>query len=191
MSSPNLPDPERTRRLVGGGCLTVAVLGGIVALSIALLVPPLLDPQANALEVYGEMLLSAALALPAGLVYLTVPRLLDRYDPEPWYALLGCMLWGGIVATAISIYPNSCVAGVLSGNVGEVVSSTFVAPVIEEGTKGLAIFGVFYFLRREFDGVVDGVIYATFTAISFAAVENVIYYSNAMHEGADAFRTVA
>jgi hypothetical protein len=32
------------------------------------------------------------------------------------------------------------------------------------------------FLRREFDGVVDGIIYATFAAIGFAATENVIYY---------------
>ena len=46
--------------------------------------------------------------------------------------------------------------------------------------KGLAVFGVFYFLRREFDGVVDGVIYATFVALGFAATENIIYYSNAV-----------
>src|SRR5262249_38140325 len=34
-------------------------------------------------------------------------------------------------------------------------------------------------LRREFDGVVDGIIYATFCALGFAAVENVIYYARA------------
>ena len=50
--------------------------------------------------------------------------------------------------------------------------------------KGLAVLGVFYFLRREFDGVVDGVIYATFAALGFAAVENVVYYSNAMRADA-------
>ena len=33
------------------------------------------------------------------------------------------------------------------------------------------------FLRREFDGVVDGIIYATFCALGFAAVENIIYYA--------------
>jgi hypothetical protein len=46
--------------------------------------------------------------------------------------------------------------------------------------KGVAVLGVFYFLRREFDGVVDGVIYATFVALGFAATENIIYYSNAV-----------
>src|SRR4029077_20615052 len=38
---------------------------------------------------------------------------------------------------------------------------------------------MFYFMRREFDGVVDGVIYATFAALGFAAVENILYYGNA------------
>ena len=46
--------------------------------------------------------------------------------------------------------------------------------------KGMAVFGVFFFLKREFDGVVDGVIYATFAALGFAATENIIYYANAV-----------
>src|SRR3982751_742558 len=43
---------------------------------------------------------------------------------------------------------------------------------------------MFFFMRRQFDGVVDGVIYATFAALGFAAVENIIYYSNAAREEA-------
>jgi hypothetical protein len=53
------------------------------------------------------------------------------------------------------------------------------APLTEEFFKGLGVFGVFYFARREFDGVVDGIIYATFVALGFAATENVIYYGRA------------
>src|SRR6185436_7726279 len=45
--------------------------------------------------------------------------------------------------------------------------------------KGLAVFGIFFFLRREFDGVVDGIIYGTFAALGFAATENVMYYARA------------
>jgi hypothetical protein len=58
------------------------------------------------------------------------------------------------------------------------------APIVEEFFKGLAVFGMFFFLRRQFDGVVDGVIYATFAALGFAAIENIIYYSNAAREEA-------
>ncbi|HKQ71362.1 MAG TPA: PrsW family intramembrane metalloprotease, partial [Polyangiaceae bacterium] len=53
------------------------------------------------------------------------------------------------------------------------------APLSEEAFKGMVIFGFFYFLRREFDGVVDGIIYGTFAALGFAATENVMYYSRA------------
>ena len=59
------------------------------------------------------------------------------------------------------------------------VTACVCAPVVEELWKGLGVFGVFFFLRREFDGVVDGVIYATFTALGFAANENVTYYASA------------
>jgi RsiW-degrading membrane proteinase PrsW (M82 family) len=43
----------------------------------------------------------------------------------------------------------------------------------------MAVFFMYYFMRREFDGVVDGVIYATFAALGFAACENILYYSRA------------
>jgi RsiW-degrading membrane proteinase PrsW (M82 family) len=62
---------------------------------------------------------------------------------------------------------------------GEIVGAAVCAPIVEEFWKGLAVFGMFYFWRREFDGVVDGIIYATFAALGFAAVENVVYYARA------------
>ncbi len=61
------------------------------------------------------------------------------------------------------------------------------APIFEEAWKGLGVLALFWFLRREFDGVVDGVIYATFIGIGFAAVENVLYYSEATRKGNDVF----
>jgi len=49
----------------------------------------------------------------------------------------------------------------------------------------LAIFGMVVFLRKEFDGIVDGIIYGTFAGIGFAATENVIYYAR-YHDSLDA-----
>jgi hypothetical protein len=57
------------------------------------------------------------------------------------------------------------------------------APLVEEFWKGLGVLGVFLFLRREFDGVIDGIMYATFTAIGFATIENVTYYATAAEGG--------
>src|SRR5438105_15896766 len=69
-----------------------------------------------------------------------------------------------------------------SGAHTHAVTACVCAPLVEEFWKGLAIFGVFFFLRREFDGVVDGIIYATFCALGFAAVENITYYARAAIE---------
>jgi len=45
---------------------------------------------------------------------------------------------------------------------------------------------LFFFKRKEFDGIVDGVVYATMVALGFAMTENVQYYGSALRSGADA-----
>jgi RsiW-degrading membrane proteinase PrsW (M82 family) len=118
---------------------------------------------------------------------LWIPRLIDRFDPEPWWALALVLGWGAVAACGVAATVNTGVemlATDLGGkDFGAIAGACISAPIVEEGMKGVAVFGVFYFLRREFDGVVDGVIYATFTALGFAATENIIYYSSAvMHD---------
>lgn len=180
-----LPDPDKTRRTVGLWLFTVTTVVGAVLLAAEFLLPPLFAPDPAG--AYLAMVVGALLAFPAAAMYLTVPRLLDRYDPEPWYALAGCLLWGGIVSCALAAIINGFAAGVghaVGGpEGGEVLSAVVSAPIVEEAFKCIGVWGVFYFLRREFDGVVDGIIYATFTALGFAAVENVLYYSEAAVAG--------
>ncbi|MFO0662101.1 MAG: PrsW family intramembrane metalloprotease [Polyangiaceae bacterium] len=57
------------------------------------------------------------------------------------------------------------------------------APFVEEAFKGIALVGLLVFFRREFDGLVDGVVYATFVALGFAAFENVVYYARGTLSG--------
>lgn len=179
-----LPDPDKTRRAVGLLLFLIGVGAGAVLLFGLFIRMPAL---AGDLGLLRRMGVGAALAFPASLVYLIVPRVLDRYDPEPWYALAGCLVWGGLAAAGFSAVINTAV-GAFTGRlfgpaVGDAIGSVVSAPIVEELTKGLGVFGVFYFLRREFDGIVDGVIYASFVAIGFAAVENVIYYARAAETG--------
>ncbi len=172
-------DPDRSRRQLGLLLFAAGVGLGVVLDLLLLLLPALASPKP--LRTLGIMGLSAALAFPAAALYLTVPRLLDRYDPEPLYALLGCLLWGATFATGVSAAVNSAVealaASLLGADGGEALAAVLSAPFVEEATKGLAVLGVFWFLHREFDGYIDGVLYATFTAVGFAAVENVLYYA--------------
>jgi RsiW-degrading membrane proteinase PrsW (M82 family) len=176
------PDPERTRRIVGGIVYAVCMIGGAAALVVFFLVMPLASPDPAG--EYAAMGIGALCALPPLAIYLWIPRLIDRFDPEPWWALALVLGWGAIAACGVAATVNTGVEGLttaLAGDpqVGTIVGACVSAPIVEEGMKGLAVFGVFYFLRREFDGVVDGVIYATFAALGFAAVENIIYYSAA------------
>jgi RsiW-degrading membrane proteinase PrsW (M82 family) len=96
-------------------------------------------------------------------------------------------LWGALVATgfaglintAVDVAVRDSIGGKAGQNIGAFVTAVVSAPFCEEFFKGLAVFGVFFFLRREFDGIVDGIIYATFCALGFAAIENISYYARA------------
>lgn len=169
---------QRMRRL--GLTLFWCGTGVGALLSFELIFLPALASENGHLD---AMLQGALFALPAAGVYLTVPRLLDRFDPEPWYALAGCLAWGAFAAFGFSALVNTqviaAVSEVAGRELGVLAGVVISAPLVEELSKGLAVLGMFRFLRREFDGVVDGIIYATFTAIGFAAVENVDYYARA------------
>jgi RsiW-degrading membrane proteinase PrsW (M82 family) len=175
------PDPEKTRRIIGAVIYGVVMLGGLIALVFFFLVMPLAsdDPASE----YEAMGIGALCALPPLAIYLWIPRMIDRFDPEPWWALALVLGWGAIAACGVAATVNTGVEILASAaggkEFGEIVGACISAPFVEEGMKGLAVFGVFYFLRREFDGVVDGVIYATFAALGFAATENIIYYAGA------------
>ena len=152
---------------VGLSLLVAGLIVGALLLVVGVIAPAL--ETSHSRRILGIATLAAC--LPVG-VYLFVPWIVDRYDPEPWWALLGVFLWGALFATGVSGVINSIV-GHLFGRFAMLAVS---APLVEELTKGMAIWGMVMFLRRDFDGVVDGIIYATFVAIGFAAIENILYY---------------
>jgi len=180
------PDPEGTRKIIGAILYALGMLMGGFLLLVVFVIPAFTSKHAD-VEI-NAMLVGAALALPPLVIYLWIPWIVDRYDPEPWWCLLMALAWGGIAACGFSALINTAVQ--ITGNAvggesfGDVLGACVSAPIVEELFKGLAVFGMFFFLRRQFDGVVDGVIYATFAALGFAAVENIIYYSNAAREEA-------
>ncbi len=185
------PDPELRRRLAGAALYGAGMIAGATSLAYFFVLVPLAsrDPAAR----YASMGVGALYALPPLAIYLWIPRLFDRFDPEPWWALALVLGWGAIAACGISAAVNTEVerlaAGVGGREYAEMMGACVSAPLVEEALKGAAVLGVFYFLRREFDGAVDGVIYATFAALGFAAVENVIYYGRAAAGPGDTLAT--
>ena len=181
---PRPPDPDRKHRIVGLTLWIIGMVIGIVLNIFGTVVEVFTAPNPG--NVAGAMVVGALLAFPPLVVYLFVPAVIDRYDPEPWWCLAMAFLWGAIVATGFAGFINSIVGVVASGafgaETGKLIMVVVSAPLSEEIFKGLCVLGFFYFLRREFDGVVDGIIYATFCALGFAAVENVSYYARAAVE---------
>jgi len=113
---------------------------------------------------------------------------LDRYEKEPKLLLGAAFLWGVVVAGGGAFILNT-VFGigiyVLTGSEGaaEFGTTSIIAPIIEEGLKGLAVLVVFFLFRYEFDSILDGIVYASITAMGFAAIENVLYiYRNGFLE---------
>lgn len=181
------PDPDQTRRNVGLALWIIGIIAGVILNIVFTLAEVLFSKSPGAMA--GAIVVGALFAFPPLLVYLFVPTILDRFDPEPWWCLLMAFLWGAITATGFAGMINTVVhivfSNVFDKETGELVSAAVSAPIAEELWKGLVILGFFYFLRREFDGIVDGIIYAIFCALGFAAVENVSYYARAAVQGQD------
>ena len=185
------PAPDRNRRAVGLALWIVAMAMGVI-LNIFFQFLEIFSAR-NPGRMAGAVVQGAVFAFIPLMFYLSIPAVLDRYDPEPWWCLAMAFLWGAVVATGFAGFINTVVFEIVRGlagrNAGHFVRVVISAPLCEELFKGLAVFGTFYFLRREFDGVVDGIIYATFCALGFAAVENIGYYARAEMHGTTELQT--
>ena len=136
---------------------------------------------------FGAALVGVAVAFAAAPFYLAVWLWLDRNDPEPAWILAALLAWGGGAATFVSGIVNDVFSGVTRAvsrdpQLAAILSASVSAPLIEEATKGLAILLLLLFLRREFDGVIDGIVFAGVVALGFATVENVLYYGRAVSQ---------
>ncbi|WP_194948170.1 PrsW family intramembrane metalloprotease [Actinomyces trachealis] len=127
------------------------------------------------------LLIPTLLALiPLGIVLGSVIWV-DRWEPEPFGLLLTAFLWGAGVATLISMLVNTTSSSLAYGATGDpyqanTFSAVITAPLVEEGTKGLGVLLIFLIWRRNFDGPVDGVVYAAVCAAGFAFAENILYF---------------
>lgn len=122
--------------------------------------------------------------LGAALVYW-----LDRYEKEPKLLLGAAFFWGVIIAAGGAFIINT-VFGIgiflATGNetLTDFATTSIIAPIVEEFLKGLAVAIVFLLFRKEFDSILDGIIYAAMAALGFAAAENTFYiYSHGYEEG--------
>lgn len=178
-----LPTGKRQRRFVLGPIVVLVVLAVFVLVVVGILA----DNLGGAAVVAGALLA----LLPVGPV-VAVFLWIDRWEPEPPHLLLAAFGWGAGIAALIALLINSPVSALLDQQLGadqgNIVSVAVVAPVVEEAVKGAFVVGLLLFKRREFDGIVDGIVYAGLTAAGFAFTENILYIGTTLvehHSGGD------
>jgi protease PrsW len=125
-------------------------------------------------------ILSVLLGFVPMLLFAGFVNWLDRYEKEPKLLLGVVFFWGAIVAAGAAFLVNTVLGLGIYIFTGSDAATTFatgslIAPVVEEILKGMAVLLVFLVFRREFDSVLDGIIYAAIVALGFAATENVYY----------------
>jgi protease PrsW len=130
------------------------------------------------------------------IIYLLFIRAIDLYEREPLRYVVPVFMWGFAVATTISLVFNTIASvtfdAVVSKEAASFLTAVFVAPVVEECAKGLAlliIFVVAYLASRrrrliEFAGVMDGIVYGAAVGFGFALAEDILY---GMQYGAETF----
>lgn len=116
-------------------------------------------------------------------LFATFVYWLDRYEKEPGLLLGGAFVWGAFIAAGAAYLLNTVLGlGVLlitgSETAADVSTTSFIAPIVEETFKGLAVLLIFLLARKEFDSILDGIVYAAVTALGFAATENSYYIYN-------------
>ena len=137
--------------------------------------------------------LSLFLGVIPAFVYATFVYWLDRYEKEPILLLGGVFIWGAVVAAGGAFILNTLfgisvflVTG--SEAATDIATGSISAPLVEESLKGFAVLIVFLLFRKEFDSILDGIVYAGIAALGFAATENSFYifsygYQEAGYEG--------
>ncbi|WEO78566.1 PrsW family intramembrane metalloprotease [Cryobacterium sp. SO2] len=181
IQSPVWSAPVRRTRL---STVVWASVGIVVAALAVILVLVYLSTFLGA----GALLVCLLLALvPLTLVILAV-RWIDRWEPEPRPALWFAFLWGAGVSivTALVFDLGVQIVVATSGTArpaGDFLTAVVQAPLVEESAKGFGLLLLFWVIRGQFNGPIDGVVYAAMIAAGFAFSENIQYFGVAMLDG--------
>ena len=176
---PATPRPSVIARAFRGAVTTALVLAmvitGLMVLAIA------------GLETGGvAFVLALCLAILPVPVYLAIVLWIDRFEPEPLRMIVLTFAWGATIACFVAILLNTIgelvVAEELGTEAAEVYGASFSAPVVEEAAKAAVLFGIFWWKRDEFNGLIDGIVYAALVGLGFAMTENVLYYGRGAAE---------
>jgi RsiW-degrading membrane proteinase PrsW (M82 family) len=171
--------------------IVAGVIATLFAVLLGLIVLVLIGAETGLVELMIGMV-CAILPVP---VYVILLLWIDRYESEPLWMLITTFFWGALVAIFIALIFNTGVEIIamiathsdeLASHVGAVIS----APIVEESAKALILVIFFFWKKDEFDGIVDGIVYAGMAGLGFAMTENILYYGRAIQKGPEMLTAV-
>ncbi len=114
-------------------------------------------------------------------IYIAIVWWLDRYEKEPLWLLALAFLWGAVPAAIISLFLELVFDAPLAAFgdeslLADLASVSIGAPFIEESAKGIALIVLVLLFHREFDDVLDGIVYGATIGFGFAFSENLFAY---------------
>ena len=135
----------------------------------------------------GTVLSILATLIPS-LVAIAILWWLDRYEKEPLWLASIVFLWGAVPTIIMSLIFQLVLDLPLSALLGpsilyEATGAGIIAPLTEETFKALILLALFILYRREFDGVMDGILYGALVGFGFSVVEDVFYFMGSLLEG--------
>ena len=161
----------------------LAVLGIVLLVLAGLLALLLIGVEVGPIGLATGLVL-AVLPVP---VYVALALFVDRFEPEPPQLLAWAFFWGATGATLLALIINSAgqalIGSTFGSAVGELYGASLSAPVVEEGSKAVVLLAIYRWRRAEFDGVLDGIVYAAMVGLGFAFTENILYYGRTALEG--------
>ncbi|WP_246069675.1 PrsW family intramembrane metalloprotease [Humibacillus xanthopallidus] len=171
------PLPNPTRRPMLRTAITIGVVGAVFLVALLVLLIILGD------RLTAQTIVTAALLSVIPLLII-VPTLLwlDRYEAEPARYLVFAFLWGALVAVVGAFFLNTYGLRLLVESRWTdpfATGAVYLAPFTEETLKGLGILLIYLLRRREFDGIIDGIVYGGIIGAGFAFSENILYLGRA------------
>jgi RsiW-degrading membrane proteinase PrsW (M82 family) len=130
-------------------------------------------------QVVSGVILAILAAVVPSFVYIGALYWVDRYEKEPKRLLAAAFLWGAIPAVLLALTVElffSLPPDLIGPQALEAVRLGLIAPVLQEALKGLVVLFIARRYRREFDNVLDGLIYGALAGFGFAMTGNLLSY---------------
>src|SRR5437867_6345743 len=159
--------------------IILAVFAVMFAALLGLVVLLLIGAETGPVELIIG-LICATLPVP---IYVMLMLWIDRYEAEPLWMLATAFFWGALVAVFIAFLLNTAnelivTAATNNVRVGENFGAVISAPIVEESAKAFILFVLFFWKKDEFDGIIDGIVYAGMVGLGFAMTEYIHHYAD-------------